>query len=208
MFKVRRVHLPARPHATGGGHRWHATGGHGESPPGAAAGPRIRRLAARGVTVLVTAAAITAGTLAAMPGAQASGFAYWHPNGTQANVFYIGAGQQIYNWYWTGSTWANGPLGSGMFAQQGTGLSADWHPNGIQANVFYTGANGQIYNWYWTGSTWTNGPLGSGEAAAPGTGLAAVWNPDRVHVNVFYTGANGQMYNWWWTGGTWANSAL
>jgi len=32
--------------------------------------------------------------------------AAWHPNGTEANVFYVGASDQIYNWFWNGSTWA------------------------------------------------------------------------------------------------------
>lgn len=70
MFKVRRVRLPALPRVTGGGHRWHATVGHGESWPGAAAVPRIRRLGARGVTVLIAAAAITA-VATLLPTAQA-----------------------------------------------------------------------------------------------------------------------------------------
>jgi hypothetical protein len=103
-----------------------------------------------------------AGTLAAVPGAQASGFAYWHPNGTQANVFYVGGAYpdfQIYNWYWTGSAWTNAPLGNGE-ATQGGGLSAVWNPDGVHVNVFYQGGNGgPMYNWWWTGSAWANSAL-------------------------------------------------
>jgi hypothetical protein len=36
--------------------------------------------------------------------------AFWHPNGVQANVFYVGANGQVYNWYWTGTAWTNSPL--------------------------------------------------------------------------------------------------
>jgi hypothetical protein len=169
MFKFRRVHLPARPQPAGGDHRWRATGRRGESPPGAAAVPRPRRLAARGVTVLVTAAAIMAGTLSAVPGARASATggpsgsgsvsSYWNQNGTQANVYYVGANHQLYTWWWTGSAWVNAELGSGERALPLAGLASMWNPDGTQANVYYVGYDGQLYNWWWTGSAWVNGPL-------------------------------------------------
>jgi hypothetical protein len=134
--------------------------------------------------------------------------AAWHPNSTQANVFYVGASGQLYNWYWTGSMWANAALGAGEPAVDGTGLAVAWHPDGTQVNVFYVGANGQIYNWYLTGSKWANAALGAGEPAASNPGLAVAWHPNGTQVNVFYVGANGQIYNWYLTGSKWANAAL
>jgi hypothetical protein len=132
----------------------------------------------------------------------------WHPNGIQANVFYVGANRQIYSWYWTGSAWTNNALGNGEAAKPGTRVAGVWQPNGTAMNVFYTGANGQIYNWWYHSGTWTNSALGNGQAAEPGTGVVGVWQPNGTAMNVFYTGANGQIYNWWYHGGTWTNSAL
>jgi len=31
----------------------------------------------------------------------------WHPNGTQENVFYVGANGQVYNWNWSSTAWSN-----------------------------------------------------------------------------------------------------
>jgi serine protease len=132
----------------------------------------------------------------------------FHPNGNQANVFYVGANGQIDNWYFNVSTWANGPIGTGEAAEAGSKVAGVWQPNGTRMNVFYTGANGQIYNWYWTGTTWLNGPIGTGEAAAQGTGVAGLWQPNGTRMNVFYVGASGQIYNWYWTGTTWLNGPI
>jgi hypothetical protein len=75
--------------------------------------------AARAVVVLAAAAAITtaltgpasAQNTAPEPAEPGTGMAaYFHPNGVQANVFYVGANGQIYNWYWTGTAWTNSRL--------------------------------------------------------------------------------------------------
>jgi hypothetical protein len=136
--------------------------------------------------------------------------AFWHPNGTQANVFYEGINGEIYTWAWDGK-WTNSALGTGEAAGLGRGLTAFWYPNGTQANVFYMGADGQIFKWDLTGTKWTNSALGKGVAAGQGTGLAAFWNPKGTQANVFYMADKGEPYNaplykWDLTGGGWTNS--
>jgi hypothetical protein len=141
--------------------------------------------------------------------------AAWHPDGTEANVFYIGNDNQIWNWYWDGSSWTNSALGSGEPAAIFSGVAAAWHPDGTEANVFYVGNDGQIFNWFWNGSNWANGALGTGEsagqftaAASAGSGPVAAWHPDGTEMNVFYIGQDGQIFNWFWNGSSWANSQL
>jgi hypothetical protein len=145
------------------------------------------------------------------PAALGTGLAaYWNPKGTQANVFYVGADRQLYNWYWgSGVGWANAALGngSGEPAAVARNLAAFWHPNGTQANVFYEGIDGDIHTWTWDAG-WTNSALGNGEAAGLGRGLTAFWYPKTTQANVFYMGADGQIYKWDLTGTTWTNSAL
>ena len=91
--------------------------------------------------------------------------AFWNPDGTTANVFYMGEDGQIYNWAWTTATsWTNSALGNGEPAGQGTGMAALWSPDGKSAHVFYVADKGQPYNapvssWDLTGTTWTNGQL-------------------------------------------------
>jgi hypothetical protein len=151
------------------------------------------------------------------PGGSGGLAAAWHPTGTQANVFYVGADGQIWNWFWNGSIWTNGVLGAGEVVQDfasASGVAAAWHPDGTQANVFYVGNNGQIWNWYWDGSAWSNSALGTGEPAASFTvagaacGVAGVWNPDGTQANVFYVDNSGQIWTWFWDGSAWSNSVL
>jgi hypothetical protein len=155
--------------------------------------------------------------------------AAWQPNGTNANVFYVGENSEIYNWWWDGSAWSNSWLGLGAQASAGTGLAVAWQPAPVHrfpireldlpfpfghqgpANVFYAGEKGQIYTWYWDGRAWSNNnaPLGPGGAPAQDfSGVVAAWQPNGTEANVFYVGADGQIYNWWWNGSTWTNSAL
>jgi hypothetical protein len=152
-----------------------------------------------------------------VPAAMNCGLAVaWNPNGTQANVFYVGApNNQIYNWDGNGSPggWNNSALGTipGEPAAPGTGLVAAWQPNGSELDLFYIAAGGQIWKWSWNNSAgaWSNSRLGRlSEPAAPGTGLAGAWQPNATEANVFYVGANGQIYNWFWNGRAWNNSAL
>jgi hypothetical protein len=138
--------------------------------------------------------------------------AFWHPNGTEANVFYEGTNGDIYTWAWDGK-WTNSALGTGEAAGLGRGLTAFWYPNGTQANVFYMGADGQIFKWDLTGTKWTNSALGNGVAAGQGTGLAAFWDPKGTQANVFYMADKGEpynapLYNWALTGGGWTNSGF
>jgi hypothetical protein len=140
--------------------------------------------------------------------------AYWHPDGIEANVFYVGIDGDIHDWLWTGTDWTNSSLGKGAPAGLGRGLAAFWNPDGKTANVFYMGEDGQIYNWAWTAATsWTNSALGSGVPAGQGTGLAALWDPDGKQANVFYAGDKGEPYNapisnWSLTGTKWTNGNL
>ena len=91
--------------------------------------------------------------------------AFWSPDGTQANVFYMGEDGQIYTWAWTtGTSWTNSALGDGVAAAQGTGMAAFWSPDGNRANVFYAGDHGAPYNapisnWTFAKSAWTNADL-------------------------------------------------
>jgi hypothetical protein len=89
-------------------------------------GGRARRSA---ILALLTAAGAAAfGAQAASASAQtAAGLAMtWQPNNTMANVFYVGADGQIYNWVWTSSQWLNNALGSGEAAETGTGVATAW----------------------------------------------------------------------------------
>jgi hypothetical protein len=147
--------------------------------------------------------------------------AAWQPNNTNANVFYWGADNQIWNWFWNGNQWYNCPLGSGQPVLGGTagrGLAAVWRPNGLSLDVFYVGADGQIWDWYWDGNNWTNKLLAShpGEPAnsinegGSNTDLAVVWMPNAIDANVFYVGADDQIWTWSLDGSTntWTNYAL
>jgi hypothetical protein len=142
--------------------------------------------------------------------------AYWHPDGVEANVFYVGIDGDIHDWLWTGTKWENSSFGNGEATGLARGLSAFWNPDGKTANVFYMGEDGQIWNWAWTAGTgWTNSALGKGEPAGQGTGMAALWNPDGKMANVFYVADKGQPYNapvanWLLTDSdsTWTNGQL
>jgi hypothetical protein len=139
--------------------------------------------------------------------------AFWHPNGTEANVFYEGIDGDIHTWAWSGTKWTNSALGAGEGAGLGRGLTAFWYPKGTEANVFYMGANGQIFKWALVGTKWTNSAIGKGEAAGDGTGLAAFWDPKGTQANVFYVADKGEpynapVYNWTLIGTKWDNTAL
>jgi hypothetical protein len=149
------------------------------------------------------------------PGALGRGLAaFWDPDGTQANLFYIGTDDEVHTWADSDTGWTNSALGDdGEPAGLGRGLAAIWNPDKTQARVFYMGEDSQIYNWVWTGTTWTNSALGSGEAATEGTGLAALWNPDGKRANVYYMADKGApysapIYNWVFNGSSWANGQL
>jgi hypothetical protein len=148
------------------------------------------------------------------PAAIARGLAaYWHPDGIQANVFYVGIDGDIHDWLWTGTKWDNTAPGKGEPAGLGRGLAAFWYPNGIEASVFYMGADGQIFKWAWTGTAWDNSALGRGEPAGQGTGMAAFWNPDGKRANVFYVADKGEpynapVYNWVLFDSSWTNGQL
>ncbi len=140
--------------------------------------------------------------------------AYWHPDGIQANVFYVGIDGDIHDWLWTGTKWENSAPGKGEPTGLARGLAAFWNPDGKTANVFYMGEDGRIYNWAWTDETsWVNSALGKGEPAGQGTGMAALWSPDGKSAHVFYVADKGQPYNapvanWVFTDSRWTNGQL
>ena len=50
--------------------------------------------------------------------------AYWHPDGIEANVFYVGIDGDIHDWLWTGTKWENSSPGTG----EPTGLATTGRP--------------------------------------------------------------------------------
>jgi len=138
-----------------------------------------------------------------------------NPSTGEQNVYYVGANEQIYNWFYSGVSWTNGALDSGLghgeAAAPGTGLASVRNLNTGEQNVYYVAANGQVYNWFYNGvSAWSmNAALGSGEAAIAGSGLADVqYAGTGEEQNVYYVGLNSQIYNWFDNGAAWSGGAL
>lgn len=157
------------------------------------------------------------------------------PDSNNMNIFYVGAGGQIWNWFWDGDngTWSNAPLSGLQFpvgntpdnleACTGTGLVAAWWPDNIRANVFYLGGDLQLWSWFWSGDKWESNPLWmaspgqlqgqQGLPAENGTPIAVAWEPSNVAASVFYVagpdseGNNAQIWTWWWDGNNWINTA-
>lgn len=78
-------------------------------------------------------------------------------SGNKANVFYVGTGNEMFNWYFNGSSFGgNTPaLGSGVGfpALMDTGIAPSWITS-TTANVFYVGSDRQVH--VWSFGPWVN----------------------------------------------------
>jgi hypothetical protein len=119
-------------------------------------------------------------------------------------VVYRGNDGGLKNWYWNGSVWEFGPIGSAgtvagnpsiVLSPEGQRLS-----RGI-VHIFYRGINGGLQNWYWNGAVWSFSPIGPEKVMAGDPRAVAL--PDG-HIYVFYRGTNGGLQNWLWNGSTWS----
>jgi len=129
-------------------------------------------------------------------------------------VFYRGEDNQMWQWYWNGTSWANSKLTSNAMAPNTspTAVNFGTEPDFPWQSVIYAGANHQLWQWYW------DGPSNNGNVALPsGQPIADNTSPDLIASGsnaknpmqwAFYRGADGQVWQWYWNGTSWANSKL
>jgi hypothetical protein len=122
-------------------------------------------------------------------------------------VYYVGANDQIFNWYFNGAHWSNGQLGDGEAAKPTSGITSVYQPANGDEQVFYTGTNGQLQSSLFNGFTWGNGVIGTGEAAQAGSALtASIFSSGQEKI--YYMGADSTVNNWEGSPGSWVNYQL
>jgi hypothetical protein len=131
---------------------------------------------------------------------------------TGRNVFYVGGGNQIFQWSVQGGTWHNFRLtgtGGNTPAAAGTSPSAVYDPD-TGRNVFYTGSDHLIWQWSIQNGEWNNFRLagtGSSTTVLARTSPGAVSDPSTER-NVFYFDNDLRLWQWSVQGGVWNNFKL
>lgn len=124
-------------------------------------------------------------------------------------VFYQGADQHIYQWYWSPTPgWQNqdltGSTGNNASPNPGTAISAAMMSNG-QWNVFYIGTNQHLYQLACCGPAWNNYDV---NAFVPGSLLPALGSSlttitpaagAAIPITVTYEGSNQHLDQLYWS---------
>jgi len=155
------------------------------------------------------------GTLAA-PGASPA--ALMVPATNAHAVYYVGAENQIWTWYFSGASggaWENGKvIGSGSVAIADPSVT----PYVVRSLrdekqwVYFVGSDKNVWNWYFDGANpWFSGKLGSGgQLAATGSPITVVQNPANEGQSLYYKASDGSIWSWGYggPGASWVNGKI
>jgi hypothetical protein len=111
-------------------------------------------------------------------------------------IFYNGANNHLWWWYWNRVSWSDSDLGGSV--APGTSPAASQTGN-FEAAV---GTDGGI--WYWN---LYGGGHDLGGTAAPGTSPAVTVDSDGGE-HIYYVGANDEIWQWYWNGSVWSDQDL